>query len=73
VGVIWFLVEKNVIWSSKLERGGWSTVYEVCGGVESFYPKGRRKLGLKKKGMKDIIDGMNGSFNFAILRRCVWT
>ena len=51
----------------------WKKLTGVSSSEKSFDPKFRWERGLKKKGMKNIINNTNGMFNFAILLRRVGT
>lgn len=46
-------------------------IYEVCGGMKSFDPKGSGETSLKKKGADNVVKRTKNTFGLAILRRGV--
>jgi hypothetical protein len=60
------------VWTRNLNSLCWKVVQEVCSFVQSFSPIMPRKESLDKQCVDDIVNGMNDTFSFTILRGCVW-
>lgn len=52
--------------------GGGAPVDEMGGGVESFDPELRWKVGVNEEDTNNIVGGTEVSFSFPVLRGCVW-
>jgi hypothetical protein len=61
------------VWAGCADHLGGEVVQQICGGVEPFYPVASWNRSLKKQGAQQIIDGVEDTLDFTILRRSVGT